>query len=482
MNVNGLRGLLIREQTAARVGAFLLVCATAGCAAPSKEASNLPRLIAHAGGVVDQRVETNSLEALNESVRNGHTMIEVDLSWTADDRLVLIHDWDDAVRNLFEQTPQIMTSAEFRSSSTTCGVTQLTLDDLAGWMNRNPAVTVVTDIKARNIEALRIISANWPDLRRRFIPQIYHPETFEAVRELGFDRVIFTLYRGEFSDRLVIDFAMNRPLWAVTMTSQRAVTGSLAEQLSALGVVVFAHTVNDHWTADRLRQRGVYGVYTDWLSPADRNRSAPLPDWQQVSYGTAPLDRGIFPFVPWDMDGLAAKVEFRSVRGSDRTIRLNVRDPDGSVLKTTEVTVDDSGRADLDLRQFAIGHRGHGWIEYDPSGDIQADIEWTYRDVSKGFWSGSNTSITRFDTFGPGSGVAGVLVAVVNPTETALTYQLTRSIGGRVVNIEHVDVRSRAGMLRVYRSRSEESMSLSVSGGPMVVQVVRWDPLGRFLG
>jgi hypothetical protein len=35
--------------------------------------------------------------------------------------------------------------------------------------------------------------------------------------------------------------------------------------------------------------------------------------------------------------------------------------------------------------------------------------------------------------------------------------------------------------LRMYRSRTEEEIQLAVTGGPMVTQVVRWDPLGRFM-
>ncbi len=69
------------------------------------EIDRLPRLIAHAGGIGNQRTDTNSLEALDASVGRGHTAIEVDLSWTTDGRLVLLHDWDETLTGLFGRDP-----------------------------------------------------------------------------------------------------------------------------------------------------------------------------------------------------------------------------------------------------------------------------------------------------------------------------------------------------------------------------------------
>jgi len=49
--------------------------------------------IAHAGGGIDGKAYTNSLEALNNSINNSYRLIELDLLVTDDDRIVAQHDF-----------------------------------------------------------------------------------------------------------------------------------------------------------------------------------------------------------------------------------------------------------------------------------------------------------------------------------------------------------------------------------------------------
>ena len=73
------------------------------------------------------------------------------------------------------------------------------------------------------------------------------------------------------------------------------------------------------------------------------------------------------------------------------------------------------------------------------------------------------------------------MIAVVNPTDSIQSYRLRRVIGTDVIDDDVVDVQPRHQLLRVYRSQTEETIHLTVSGGPMVAQVVRWDPLDRYM-
>ncbi len=100
----------------------------------------------------------------------GHTVIEVDLSWTSDRHLVLLHDWGYEFEKLFDRSSGRLTLAEFRSLPSACGLSHLSLDDLAEWMPDNPDVLIVTDIKERNIDGLRLIAEKYLEHRRRFAP------------------------------------------------------------------------------------------------------------------------------------------------------------------------------------------------------------------------------------------------------------------------------------------------------------------------
>lgn len=70
---------------------LLLLCcslATSAADAPSVD------LIAHRGGVVDQRLIENNLPGIAEAIRRGYWMLEVDIRESKDGRLVVHHDAD----------------------------------------------------------------------------------------------------------------------------------------------------------------------------------------------------------------------------------------------------------------------------------------------------------------------------------------------------------------------------------------------------
>ena len=463
------------------LGSAVLVILSWACAGPSPVVDPHPRLIAHAGGIGNHRTYTNSLEALDNSVARGHTAIEIDLSWTSDHHLVLLHDWDREFERLFNRSPGRLTLAEFRSTPSTHGLSHLSLEDLESWLSDNPDVLVITDIKERNIDGLRLIAEEYPEHRHRFVPQIYRPESYLEVRELGYDHVVFSLYKTEYSDRQVIDFAIANPLFGVTMPLRRAMEGTLPAELAAHGVRVFAHTVNDYLTVDRLRIQGVYGVYTDWLSPADEGFSRPPPRWSVRTEGELPLDHLVVPFFPWEMAGLNTVVNFQNTSGFEKTVRLHVLDSGGRLLATDEFEIPGDDERQLDLEGYVPDGSGQGWLRIEATDEIVVRPRWLFLDGSEGVWTSERTARTRFETGGSGSGLGGLLVAVVNPTDSIQSYRLRRLIGADAIDDEVVSLKPGHQLLRIYRSWTEEEIQLTVTGGPMVTQVLRWDPLVRYM-
>ena len=451
------------------------------CTGPSSVVDPPPRFIAHAGGIGNHRTYTNSREALDNSVVRGHTAIEIDLSWTSDHKLVLLHDWDREFERLFDRPPSRMTLAEFRSAPSVHGLSHLSLEDLEGWLQDNPGILIVTDIKERNTDGLRLLAEEYPEHRHRIVPQIYRPESYLEVRGLGYDHVVFSLYKTELSDRQVIDFAIANPLFGVTMPLRRAMEGTLPAELATHGVRVFAHTVNDYPTVDRLQTQGVYGVYTDWLSPADEKFSRPLASWSVRTEGELPLDHLVVPFFPWEMAGLDTVVDFRNTSGFEETVRLHILDSAGRSLATNEFEIPGDDVKQLDFKEFEPKRSGQGWLLVEAAEEIVVRPRWRFLGGLEGVWASERIARTRFETGGSGSGLGGLLVVVVNPTDSVQSYRLRRLIGTDAVDDEVVDLEPGHQLLRVYRSRTEEEIRLTVTGGPMVTQVLRWDPLGRFM-
>ena len=75
---------------------FVIAVSVAGMlsAQPANGAHHDYFLIAHRGGIVDSNRAENSLPALEEAIRRGYDMVEVDLRLTKDGQLIIQHDPD----------------------------------------------------------------------------------------------------------------------------------------------------------------------------------------------------------------------------------------------------------------------------------------------------------------------------------------------------------------------------------------------------
>ena len=224
------------------------------------------KLIAHAGGRIGEHTYTNSKEALDQSLDKGYRFIEVDFEYTTDGEPVLLHSWDGFLTKFFEVEPKKYSLEEFKSFQMINGWTQMTLEDLALWINKHPEVFIITDVKEKNIELLTKISQEYPDIQQQIIPQIYTMEEYIKAKYLGYKDIIFTLYRSQYTDEEIVEFAKHNKLLAITMPTSRAKT-QLPKELGKTDVFTYTHTINDKESAEILEGYGIDGFYTDELIP-----------------------------------------------------------------------------------------------------------------------------------------------------------------------------------------------------------------------
>jgi hypothetical protein len=226
--------------------------------------------IAHAGGGIARQTYTNSYEALEHNHERGFRYFELDFSFTSDGQLVCIHDWKNNFEHVFGfAADNVPTLAEFIELATTSArFENCTLDGVAQWMASHREAILVTDIKENNLAGLELIRVSIAGSARRVIPQVYFPENFQAVRKLGFESIIWTLYRYGGSEEEVLKHAteMDPPI-AVTMPVSRAETG-LPKRLAKRNIPSYVHTINSADEALRLSRRfRVTEIYTDFLPP-----------------------------------------------------------------------------------------------------------------------------------------------------------------------------------------------------------------------
>ena len=229
-----------------------------------------PLRVAHAGGGINGKTYTNSLEALDQNVKNGFIYFELDFSFTKDRQLVCIHDWKQNFNSTFGFSPKEKPTLEDFESlvKNKSEFEQCTLDTLANWMKQNKSAFIVTDIKEDNLQGLKIISQNIPGFERRIIPQIYDPRNYNEVKSMGYKQVIWTLYRynGSNDDVLAWTDKFNGP-FAITMPKDRAIS-DLPKKLADKHIPTYVHTINTLEETNKfVNDFGVREIYTDFLRP-----------------------------------------------------------------------------------------------------------------------------------------------------------------------------------------------------------------------
>jgi glycerophosphoryl diester phosphodiesterase len=81
---------------------------------------------------------------------------------------------------------------------------------------------------------------------------------------MGYENIILTLYRLDNSDKEIVNFVRMNPVFAVTMPIERGFS-ALPSMSKDINVPTYVHTVNDLSIYEKLRDNGVFGIYTDYF-------------------------------------------------------------------------------------------------------------------------------------------------------------------------------------------------------------------------
>jgi phosphoglycerol transferase len=226
--------------------------------------------VAHAGGGINNKTYTNSFEALDFNIKKGFQYFEIDFSFTKDGNLVCLHDWEHSFKRSFGfSTDEKVTLEDFnRLVKDNSAFHNCTINSLSEWMEMNPSAIIVTDVKENNIEALKTILKTLPNPELRVIPQIYNPENFNKVRTMGFEKIIWTLYRYRKSNSKVLDWVKKFPApFAITMPKSRA-ESTLPKELEKRRIPSYVHTINTVQEENLyINILGITEIYTDFLNP-----------------------------------------------------------------------------------------------------------------------------------------------------------------------------------------------------------------------
>lgn len=224
-------------------------------------------VISHAGGAVENKLYTNSLEALNINYSIGRRIFELDFMVTSDGKLALTHDW-----KWNNDIP--LTSAGFLECKS-CplnnkNLTPLTSDELLDWLQEYSDVWIITDTKDDFELFIETILEEIPRriLTNHFIFQVYNLENNkQLIKKLPGIQTIFTVYKTGINIDNIDSISAFTNLAGVTMPLNRTsqLLPALREKYPGLPIYIHGRPseINSQELHNSLFLSGASGFYLD---------------------------------------------------------------------------------------------------------------------------------------------------------------------------------------------------------------------------
>lgn len=221
--------------------------------------SNPYRYIAHAGGIYDGQIYTNSLEALNLSAEKGFKFFELDLIETSDNEIVAAHDWE-YWRYITGYSGEIPpTLSVFKSIPLYGDLTPLCMTDIKDWFSSHNDSILITD----KIEDYEKLAAEFP-FHDRILVEVFSLQDYINAYNSGIRYPLLSVESARTSrhGRWVESFIIRNevPLGVVSVSSIPPFALCI-DLINSNNGFVFAYTSND---LDFLSsQNKLFGIYTD---------------------------------------------------------------------------------------------------------------------------------------------------------------------------------------------------------------------------
>ncbi len=422
---------------------------------------------------------TNSLQALERAVLEGFQLVEVDLCWTTDGELVLLHDWAGALVGMFGEQAALCSRDEFMQLEGRDGLQQLDLPALLQWMNDNPGIGVVTDIKAERRRGLKLLAKELASVRSRLLPQVHDEREAKLAGGLGFDQRILTLYTSQLTDEEVLALAKRESFYAVTMPKDR-VPGGLATRLREQGVASFAHTINNQLVASRLASQGVDGVYTDRLTPA---RGRVDSSWNDAWVVDSPAElEGTRQFLILDLgEALGPQAAELWVRGSEPQTPPDLQGYSAAGQRLPLASPDQWWPGELapgGLRRLRVTQlfpaQQPAWISIQHERGVS--LRWKVLDRPDVVRNASFDVRGVWRAQGPTAGWAGLSLSLLNPGDTPRELSFEIHTGPRLIHSGSQLLEARSLWVeQVALGQVGRQLSVTVTGGGGV-QLMRAGP------
>lgn len=232
--------------------------------------------MAHATGGYKGNIYNNTEEALISSINNGHKFIEVDLTLTADNKLVCSHGWDKATCEAtgIEYTGKAPTYDEFMAWKVHGEYNTIDASTIIDYMKEYPDLLIEVDLKKFNAKKTKLMINQLVDLADhdeaildRILMQFTSEDAYFAIEEVyHFKYYQYFTYKSRIANELehVINFCKDNEITSIAV-NHMVLTDDMIKTIKDNGFYLLAFTIDDKELAQEFLDRGTDTICTNFI-------------------------------------------------------------------------------------------------------------------------------------------------------------------------------------------------------------------------
>ena len=239
--------------------------------------------IAHAMGGLDGKDYLNSIDGFYPAYQKGYRVFEMDILLTKDNVAIGKHQWGWKLSDPTSKKGDPVSYRKFKNTKIYGKYTPTSFLDVLNLMEKYPDFYLMTDSKSTepadakkefNVLVQTAKKVGKEDLLDRVIVQVYNQRMYWAVKSMHpFKHFVYTTYKQpDAAFYKVVKFCKQNGIEAIT-SPKNDINDYRMELLAKQGIYSYTHSVNNAYFAKEFMKLGVYGVYSDFLSPAQVNNS-----------------------------------------------------------------------------------------------------------------------------------------------------------------------------------------------------------------
>lgn len=214
------------------------------------------KLIAHAGGMIDNLKYTESLESLNLNYQKGFRLFELDIIETSDGHFVAMHDWNHFLNITNYKGIVPPSKADFLSQKIYNKYTPLDMKKINLWFKEHSDAILVTD----KTNKVKEFSEKFID-KKRLMMELFSVDSFIDAQK---EKIAFPLLSYEaienLTDESKLDLIKELGVKYVALSEHILLNKQkFVRKLNEINVKIYAFDVKD--ICNNIDQ--IYGIYVD---------------------------------------------------------------------------------------------------------------------------------------------------------------------------------------------------------------------------